>query len=740
MIIEKPERRARNVALAGLVFQVLLTVFLIILWSYSQSQSIMAVLRLSGAGILIWTALLLVYHQRKLVQDEDFETEQLRRERERGLGGEALFDTQGERLLLARRRLHWMYRWILPIFTVLALGALLASGLLGWAWSWREPFRSSNWPEIQNLQNGSLLVAFIGGAAFLTFLLSRYVVGMARHREWQMLRAGSSYLMGVTLSLVAVAAVLSVLVAAGNPVPERVLALILRILLMVLTAEFALNFVLDFYRPRSPGEEPRPSFDSRFLGLFSEPGGIARSIAEAINYQFGFDVSSTWFYQLLQRSVVPLIGFAVATLFAASCLVFVDTGEQAVIEHFGKPKYVSMVDGKEVVDTLGPGLHLKWPWPIDVAHKVAVDQIHELKIGIDEKKAADAKKEDKDELILWTNEHSQEPHLPVLLATPELVQHFDRSQKDADTQPAADTSSPLGGLAVAQTRPADQREAKAVPVSILRVAGVIQYKVEDAWAWLTRYEEPEKMLEAIANREIVRHCASADVMGLMGTDRERIEKAIWEAIQKSVDDPNVNLGVEIKFFGLQGAHPPQELAEDFQKVIGAEHEKIASINSARAEANKKLTEVTGDVQKARMLAEAITTMNELEHNPTATEAQRVAARDKVHALFFGKAEEWIHPIGGQAAVRLAEARARRWQLENEAGAKAVAFEQDIATMKVAPTVFKMRKYLETLVASMDQARKYIIASQGHYELPMFQINLQDPLSAPLDIATDEKKP
>lgn len=734
MIIEKPERRARNVALAGLVFQVLLSVFLIVLWSYSQSQSVLAVARLSMAGILIWVALLLVYHQRKLVQDEDFETEQLRRERA-SLGGEALFDTEGERLLLARRRLHWMYRWILPIFTVIIFGALLASGLLGWSWGFRESFRSQNWPEVVNVQNG-LLIAFIGGAAFLSFLLSRYVVGMARHAEWKMLRAGSSYLMGTTLSLVATAAVLAVRVVSGNPVPEHVLAFVLRILMLVLAAEFALNFVLDFYRPRSPGEEPRPSFDSRFLGLFSEPGGIARSIADAVNYQFGFDVSSTWFYQLLQRSVVPLIAFAVLTLFAASCLVFVGTGEEAVIEHFGEPKHVKMVNGEPKVQTVGPGLHLKWPWPIDVAHKVAVNQIHELKVGVVEAGAGESEKE---ELILWTNKHSREPHLVVLLATPELVEHINRNEKESETQPAADAGPAVAAAdESAETQPAERREAKAVPVSILRVAGTIQYKIQDAWAWLTRYEEPQKMLEAIANREIVRHCASANVMGLMGSDRSRIERAIWDSIQESSD--RVGLGVEIKFFGLQGVHPPQDLAEDFQKVIGAEHEKIASINSAWADANKKLTEAAGDVRKARALVEAIATMNFLEHSPTALEAEREAARDKVRVLFFGNADEQIRPIGGQAAVRLAAARSRRWQLENEAAAQATEFEQDIATMRAAPNVFKMRKYLETLASSMENARKYIIASQGRYELPMFQLNLQDPVNAPLDTALETSKP
>ena len=45
------------------------------------------------------------------------------------------------------------------------------------------------------------------------------------------------------------------------------------------------------------------------LQSIAEPGRIGSSIADALNYQFGFEVSKTWFYQLLSRACVPLIIF-----------------------------------------------------------------------------------------------------------------------------------------------------------------------------------------------------------------------------------------------------------------------------------------------------------------------------------------------------------------------------------------------------------------------------------------------
>ena len=94
--------------------------------------------------------------------------------------------------------------------------------------------------------------------------------------------------------------------------------------MLLLAAEIALNFVLNLYRPRRPGEVPRPAFDSRILSLFAAPDSIVRSINEAVNYQFGFDITSSWGYQLLLRSGVWLLVFAVGILVALSSIVVVE--------------------------------------------------------------------------------------------------------------------------------------------------------------------------------------------------------------------------------------------------------------------------------------------------------------------------------------------------------------------------------------------------------------------------------
>ena len=100
--------------------------------------------------------------------------------------------------------------------------------------------------------------------------------------------------------------------------------------MLAVSAEIVINFVLNLYRPRMHGESPRPAFDSKTLSLFASPDSLVRSINEAINYQFGFDITSSWGYQLLLRSVAWLIGLAVLVLLCMSAMVVVEPTQQAI--------------------------------------------------------------------------------------------------------------------------------------------------------------------------------------------------------------------------------------------------------------------------------------------------------------------------------------------------------------------------------------------------------------------------
>ena len=185
---------------------------------------------------------------------------------------------------------------------------------------------------------------------------------------------------------------------------------VIPILLIVLGAETALNVVFDIYRPRVKGEYGRSAFDSRLLGIINEPGGILHTAASTVDYQFGFKVSQTWFYKLLEKAILPLVLFAAVTLYSLSCIVVVSPDEEAIIEHFGNP-----LERSGDVRLAGPGLAFKLPWPFGIAYKHPTKTISQLNIGFVPEIDPETK-EIKRDPRLWGKAHYAEEY-PLLVAS-----------------------------------------------------------------------------------------------------------------------------------------------------------------------------------------------------------------------------------------------------------------------------------------------------------------------------------
>lgn len=662
------ERRAVAVALTGLVLQCLLVGFVFVLARWTGSWGLEAAVRHAAGAVGIWLALLLIAHQQKLVKLEALELEALKRERQAGgRSAEAIFRGEEETLLLARRRLDLMVKVLMPLVTVLLAAYHLAAAWWGWPWAWGTSLSAPVWPQMRNMLPAG---AFLVGAAFVCFLYSRYVAGLARLSDAKILRAGSSYLFSNAVILAALGISLGVADQFHRPGFEHAMAYVVRGLLVVLGMEFILNFGLDFYRPRTPGEIPRPGFDSRFLGLFSETEGIARSIAEAINYQFGFEVSSTWFYKLMQRAIVPLIGFGVVCLVVMSCFVVVEPHEQAVIERLGRPL--------QEREPLGPGLHLKYPWPIDVAYKFPVHRIQEVVLGFTEKPVAGFEEED-ERIVLWTREkHGPREEADLLVATPPT--EFERQ------------------LEALRAELGEEWVARSVPVSLVRGVVSVQYRIRNLYRYGYAYENPRDLIEGFAYRELIRYAASADLDYLLGAGREAASQTLRQRIQQRADE--LDLGIEVTYVGLVNIHPPPKVAEAFQEVVGAMQEREAAIEEALAKRNLVLASVTGDVELSRRLAEYIRRADALARDPHADPAEVERLR-RLRDETFAQAK-------GEVSRLLAEARAQRWSLEMAARSQMVAFENELQAYRAAPRLYAWRKYLGVMQEGLEPVRKYLL--------------------------------
>ncbi len=665
------DRRAQHIAALGFLLQTVAFATLggIALWMESSAAG--AVTRFVLVGLPVWVILWLVFKQIHRVRIEQLETNEIRRARAAG-ASVAIFDMDDEALLIEQNRLRWIVRWLLPATTVVVALLLLGGQFVGWDWTLDDVFKPALEGGPSPTKNPIMIMWVVVGVGFVCFLYARYTIALARLSDWRLLHAGAVFMYGNAYACLLLAISL---MATTIDWSEPLLALIVRWAMIVLGAELAVNFILEFYRPRAPGVVARPSFDSRLLSLLSEPGGIAKSIAETVNYQFGFEVSSTWFYQLLQRWLFPITVVAALIVVAMTSVVIVDADEQAVVERFGRPV------GSDDESVLGPGLHIKWPYPIDVVQRAPVRRISEAVIG----EASEDEDDKPNQAVLWTEPHEYVPEMMLLVAAPKSA---------AESAYEASTGAPTEGT-------------RSVAVSLLMISVPIEYRIKDVRRYLYNYIEPEKLIENVAYQFLSDYAAGVDIDEFIGPGREAINAELKEAIQQRVDD--LKLGVEIVFVGVRGAHPPSKngVAVAFQSAVSAETNMAATINTANGEARRILTKVAGTEGQARNFDEAIRVRNRLRAQTPVDPDALAGAERRVDLLLMGDADEGTEALSGEVAAMMADARAIASDQISQASAKVRAFATEVAAYEAAPTLYKQRKSFE-VYEDIDDVRKYVI--------------------------------
>jgi len=669
-------KRPVHVALVSLVLSVAFFGIAFFLGRWSGFSAISAVGWLALSVALIWFILCLQFHQRALAEQEKLDASQLTKDQSTS----AIFQARNERATLfsvAQRRLELFEKWFIPIFSGAIAAYQIGIGLY--------LLNASRSQVETELKQPLLCGVFMTAIAFVSFLISRYATGMSAQPQWKPLRAGGSSLLGVAVLCFASAVSLALAHLVNFFTPINVMSRVIPALLVVLGTETALNLVFDIYRPRLKGLYSRSAFDSRLLGIINEPGGILRSVADAMDYQFGFKVSQTWFYKLLEQAIVPLVLFAGLTLYLLSCIVVVGPDERAVIEHFGNP-----VGETNEARIIGPGLHFKWPWPVDIAYKFATERISEISVGFVPRIDPQTGQVQHATALLWGQAHYEKEH-HLLVASEQTG-----------------TESPGG----------------TVPVSLVIAAVPVQYRIKDLHSFVYNHEEPEKLLESICYRELTRFAASAKIDinneadaadSLLGKGRAKARDTLTERIQEAADE--AGLGVEIVFLGLQGIHPPAEVAPDYQKVISAVQKRQALILQAQAERDRLLSTLVGSVEDANALYDLALRYRQAEYANSQGEMEKLGSQLDIA---FAKAK-------GAIFRTLRESQSYAFGKETLAEATGERFAGQLKAYDAAPEIYVREQKLAMLEEALKNIRKYVVvADQNDTQVTI--IDLQEKLS------------
>jgi len=557
-----PHQVART-ALGGLVLAA--TVAALALYAAFATRSFVvagAALHLT-LGALVWGFVLLTARREARADAEALEAQRL--EALAAEGRQALFserkgaDPESDGLKQFRAVGH-------PVMALALSAAAIGGGIyLGW----RYP--------LSELRPGLGIGALLGTAAFVLLLLGRYSFAVARRG---LLAAGARRaLSGAAASLIACLAL-----AAHHKGLEQVdfVGYGLVGIEVLLGLEGLLLIVFEFYRPQSSGQIPRPPFDSRLLGLLAAPHEVASSIAKAVDYQFGFSLSETWLYQFAARWVAPILVFMIGSFWLLSTLVVVEPHQVVLLRRLGKLQ----------AEPLGPGLHLKLPWPLDQTTRIEAKRLQEVSTG-------DHLGEDHEGALLWT---SQEKLMDA------HVHGEDEHEEEA--------------LVLIPRAPAG---AGQTPVNLIAVAASVHYRIQDVSRYAERTRDAKRLLKALTERELSFLFGREDLDQLL-QDRVRHQATLRARLQKSADA--LRLGISIESALLTDLHPPLSVGRDFEAATAAIEEARAEVWRAKALEARLTEQAAGDV--ATITAEASSRAAE-RVALTEAEAARFEALRALHA-------------------------------------------------------------------------------------------------------------
>ena len=242
------------------------------------------------------------------------------------------------------------------------------------------------------------------------------------------------------------------------------------------------------------------------------------------------------------------IALAVVALLAVSILstvyYTVEADSEGVVLRFGKYS-----------DTTLPGLHAKWPWPIETAIIVPVQRIQSLEFGFS----------------------TIRPGRVTDYLTPSTADHQTMARM-------------LTG-----------------DLNLAHVEWIVQYRIKNAQHYLFRIGGHPVI--QIAVESTIRNAAEAVMRQLVGDrsvdevitrGREEIASEAKLGIQAMLD--NFESGVEVVTVKLQSATPPEAVKDAFDAVNRARQNKERVVNEARGERNRVIPAARG--QRDRAISEA----------------------------------------------------------------------------------------------------------------------------------------
>ena len=338
-----------------------------------------------------------------------------------------------------------------------------------------------------------------------------------------------------------------------------------------------------------------------------------------------------------------LLAFGLCGWFA-TCFAQIEPDEVGVVRRFGALRA-----------DLQPGLHVRWPWPIETVTRVRPTEVRTVEVGF--RTVGDVSSAGKARSYTWSGSHGE-------------------------------GSAPLTDEAVMITGDGD----------LVVILATVRYRANDPRAFLLGTSNPDAIIRSSAESVVRELVASARFLELLTTRRADLERTALERLNRRLALASADgLGVTLDGFTLHDLHPPTEVVNAYHSVAKAIQERDREINNATADALRvrRRAEEEADRVLKRATADAHAAM----------EAAR-ADRDAFLALHA-------------ARVKLTDAEEAAFTRERDARVKAgqpiAAVDQDLAARRAKVlaerrAILDSRLTYQTLVEALQGRDKVLIDS------------------------------
>jgi len=161
------------------------------------------------------------------------------------------------------------------------------------------------------------------------------------------------------------------------------------------------------------------------------------------------------------------------------------------------------------------------------------------------------------------------------------------------------------GFRAAQGRPTQRVPAESLMLTgdqnIVDINLVVQYRIMDSVQYLFNVRRPHKLIRDAAETVIRGITGSKKIDEALTTGKAEIQVLAKDQIQALLD--KYKSGLQVVTIQLQDVHPPEQVADSFKDVVRAREDKERMINEAQGYRNAVIPEARGQAAEIVRIAE-----------------------------------------------------------------------------------------------------------------------------------------